>query len=242
MAEARKYVRDAVGDNVDGPEVEGPAVDGRPAVDGPAVDSPSIEGPAIDGAGPDVPGLVMRVRRTCDLSQRDLGAAIGLDHSQVARIESSRRRVDLSMLARILSLAEMRIAILDRHGNEVQPVARDVLRDNAGRRMPAHLDVRATSDRPISAMLDAHYNRPAPQAWYHHRARRDRRRVMRAIGVIQDQPTQSGLAQLERDRLAARRHEVRQRAATLLDLDCVCLSGCWESRCCMAECACQCEP
>src|SRR5215204_126736 len=103
----------------------------------------------VDAAEIDVPGIVMRVRRVCDLSQRDLGAALGLDQSQVARIESSRRRVDLRLLVRILALADLRIAILDRDGVEVTPVPKNVLRDNADRRMPAHLDVREPSDMPM---------------------------------------------------------------------------------------------
>lgn len=196
---------------------------------------------AEHGRGPDVPGLVMRVRRTCDLSQRDLGAAIGLDHSQVARIESARRRVDLSLLARILSLAGMRIAVLDRDGVEVVPVPRDVLRDDAGRRFPAHLDVLAPPERSFTALLDAHGARPAPQAGYLHRARRDRRRAMQEPGAMPDQPTRSGLAQLERDRRVARLHDVRQRVATLLDPDCTCPGECWESRGCVDACRCRCE-
>jgi HTH-type transcriptional regulator/antitoxin HipB len=183
----------------------------------------------------------MRVRRTCDLSQRDLGAAIGLDHSQVARIESARRRVDLSLLARILSLAGMRIAVLDRDGVEVIPVPRDVLRDNAGRRLPAHLDVIAPSERSVTALLDAHSTRPAPHAGYHHRATRDRRRVMRDPDAMPDQPTRSSLSQLERERRVARLHDAQQRVATLLDSDCTCAGECWESRGCADSCACRCE-
>ena len=205
------------------------------------VDRPVLDRPAVSGPEPDVPGIVMRVRRICDLSQRDLGAAIGLDHSQIARIESARRRVDLSLLARILSLAGMRMAILDRDGNEVRPVALDVLRDNAGRRMPAHLDVVASPERSFTALLDAHSTRPAPQAGYRHRARRDQRRVMRDPVAVLDQPTSSGLAQLERDRRVARRHDVRQRTATLLDTDCTCPTECWERRGCAHACTCRCE-
>ncbi|WP_448810835.1 helix-turn-helix domain-containing protein [Agromyces bauzanensis] len=189
----------------------------------------------------DVPGLVMRVRRACDLSQRELGAAVGLDQSQVARIESSRRRVDLPLLAGILALADYRIAILDSHGLEVMPVPEDVLRDNVGRRMPAHLDVRPLSDRPTSALLDAHADRPSPRAWYHHRARRDRRRAGRGSDGVPDQPTTSGLARLERDRGADRRRAVQERAGALLDSDCACHDECWTRGRCDDTCTCRCE-
>lgn len=192
--------------------------------------------------GLDVSGLVMRVRRICDLSQRDLGDAIGLDHSQIARIESSLRRVDLPLLAQILSLAGMRIAILDRDGNEVLPVAPDVLRDNAGRRMPAHLDVRAPYDGRTATLLSARYDRPSPKAWYHHRTIRDRRRIAGESDAMQDQPTLSGVAQRERDRHEDRLQRARHRAVTLLEVDCTCLGGCWEGGGCVDECACRCEP
>ncbi|WP_156402003.1 helix-turn-helix transcriptional regulator [Agromyces sp. Soil535] len=230
MTEERTYRRwpDEVGSDEGGPEGVGPEGTGPGGIGG--------EGPAID-----VPGLVMRVRRTCDLRQRDLGNALGLDQSQVARIESARRRIGLPLLARILALADLRIAVLDRDGVEVVPVPHDVLRDNAGRRMPAHLDVRVPSDRPVSAMLKAHHDRPMPQAWYHHRPERDRRRVTRDAGAIDDQPTLRGLALLERDRRAARTRDVRQRAAALLELDCSCSSTCWERRACADACTCRCE-
>jgi transcriptional regulator with XRE-family HTH domain len=195
-----------------------------------------------DVGGLDVSGLVMRVRRTCDLSQRDLGDAIGLDHSQIARIEASLRRVDLPLLARILSLAGMRIAILDRDGNEVMPIAPDVLRDNAGRRMPAHLDVRAPDDGRTSTLLNARYDRTSPKAWYHHQTVRDRRRNAGDSHAIPDQPTTSGVAQRERERHADRLQHARHRAVTLLEVDCTCLGGCWEGRGCVDECECRCEP
>jgi transcriptional regulator with XRE-family HTH domain len=210
-------------------------------LDGVGAVTAEVDGAGGDAVPLDVPGLVMRVRRTCDLSQRDLGAALGLDQSQVARIESSRRRVDLPLLARILSLADLRIAVVDRDGVEALPVPHDVLRDNAGRRPPAHLDVRAPSDRPMSALLNAHRDRVTPRAWYHHRARRNRRRVVQGASAMQDQPTRSDLARLERDRLAARLDEVRQRAATLLEFDCACPDECWGSRGCVDTCTCRCE-
>ncbi len=194
----------------------------------------------VDSAEIDVAGIVMRVRRVCDLSQRGLGVALGLDQSQVARIESSRRRVDLPLLVRILALAEMRIAVLDRDGVEVTPVPKDVLRDNADRRMPAHLDVREPSDTPMSALLKPHSGRASPRGWYHHRAIRDRRRNAGELDAIRDQPTVSGVAQRKRERHAER--FAPHRAVTLLEVDCTCLSGCWESRGCVDDCACRCEP
>ena len=204
------------------------------------VDEPKDAG-AAEARAIDVPGMVMRVRRTCDLSQRELGAAVGLDQSQVARIESARRRGDLPLLAEILALAGYRIAILDRHGVEVAPVPGDVLRDNAGRRMPAHLDVRPLADRPTSVLLDGHSDRPSPRAWYHHRLRRDSRRAERGMGALPDQPTFSDLARLEHGRSSERRRAARVFAAALLDGDCTCRDECWTRGCCAEACTCRCE-
>ncbi|MBT2498190.1 helix-turn-helix domain-containing protein [Agromyces sp. ISL-38] len=196
----------------------------------------------VDAAEIDVPGIVMRVRRICDLSQRDLGLALGLDQSQVARIESSRRRVDLLLLVKILALAEMRIAVLDRDGVEVVPVPKDVLRDNADRRMPAHLDVREPSDAPMSALLKPHSGRASPRGWYHHRAIRDRRRSAAGSHALNDQPTVSGVAEREGEQNAERLQHARRLAAALLEVECTCLDGCWESRGCTDDCACRCDP
>ena len=171
----------------------------------------------VEAAVFDVAGFMMRVRRICDLSQRELGGVLGFEQSQVARMESSRRRVDVSLFSEILSLAGLRIAVVDEDGVEVAPVPHDVLRDNAGRRMPAHLDVRPTSDPPRSTLVDTHPERAAPRAWYHHRTKRDRRRAGRDAHSMPDQPTFSGLDRAERERRALRRLDVQARVAALLD-------------------------
>ncbi len=189
----------------------------------------------------DVPGLIMRVRRACDLSQRELARAVGLQQSQVARMESARTRVDLPMLAGMLALAGYRIAVLDRHGVEVAPVPADVLRDNAGRRMPAHLDVRTSTEVPEAALVHTHPDRPNPRARYHHRPQRDRRRAGRWPGGEPDQLTSSGLARLEQSRRVERRRVVQQRAAALLTTDCVCRDECWTRGRCTDVCTCRCE-
>ena len=167
--------------------------------------------------GIDVPGFIMRIRRICDLSQRELAERLGVDQSMVARMESSRRRVDLWRLTEILSLAGLRIAVVDENGTEIAPVPHDVLRDNAERRMPAHLDVRPKSDPPKSTLVDTHPERATPRAWYHHRTKRDRRRAGRDARSIPDQPTSRSIAEAERERRAARRLAVQERIAMLAD-------------------------
>ncbi|HET6672356.1 MAG TPA: helix-turn-helix transcriptional regulator [Agromyces sp.] len=175
----------------------------------------SEHSPRVDESAVDVAGYIMRVRRLCDLSQRELGAVLGLEQSQVARMESSQRRVDVPLLSEILSLAGLRIAVVDEDGMEVAPVPHDVLRDNADRRMPAHLDVRPKSDPPRSTLVDTHPGRAVPRAWYHHRTKRDRRRAGRDARSIPDQPTSRSIANAERERRRTRRRAVQERIAML---------------------------
>lgn len=196
------------------------------------------DGPVADF---DVPGLVMRVRRMRDLSQRELAALLGLDQSQVARIESSRRRVDLPLLAEILALAELRIVVLDPQNAEVVPVPHDVLRDNGGRRMPAHLDVRDLSDPPMSTLVKPHTGRAGPRGWYHHRAMRDRRRAMGEAHAALDHPTLSGRAERGADLRVARLRRARRLAPTLLEHDCTCSVACGPGARCSDDCRCRCD-
>jgi transcriptional regulator with XRE-family HTH domain len=239
MSEEERHVRGL--DRVDASEIDASEIDAS-EIDASEIDAGKIDASEIDAPEIDVPGIVMRVRRVCDLSQRDLGVALGIDQSQVARIESSRRRVDPLLLAQILALAGMRIAVLDRDGVEVVPVSKDVLRDNADRRIPAHLDVREPSDAPRSALLKPHTGRASPRGWYHHRAMRDRRRNAGEVHDTEDQPTLSGVAQRKRELRAERLHGARHRAVTLFEVDCTCLGGCWEGSGCLGDCECRCEP
>ena len=185
---------------------------------------------SVDWDGGDVAGFVMRVRRMRDLSQRDLAAELGLDASQVSRIETSQRRVDVDAFVHILSLAGLRLAVLDVDGNEVAPVPHDVLRDNAGRRMPAHLDVRPPSDPPRYTLVDTRRDRATPQAWYHHRPMRDRRRAGshdRRNGGVDDQPTRGELDRARWQHQRARDEARGALAGSLLATACACRDGCW---------------
>lgn len=184
----------------------------------------------------DVARLVMRVRRLGDLSQRDLARVLGISQSQVARIERSLRELDVRTLERILGLAGLRLAVVHDDGTEVLPVSDDVIRDNAGRRMPAHLDVRVPTDRPRRLLTDTRYDRPEPQGWYHHRPERDRRRRQSGATSRDDQPT-------ARDAEAARRARLLRPTAGTKPVevdDCDCLDACIESRGCASRCPCRC--
>ena len=188
----------------------------------------------------DVAGVVMRVRRICDLSQRELASAVGLSQSQVARLESSSRSVDVGTFQKMLVLAGLQLVVLDRDGADVVPVSTDVLRDNADRRMPAHLDVRPPFDPPTAVLVGGYRHRPAPKAWYHHRAHRDRRRGELGIGPSDDQPTRSDLAAVEQAARTVRRVAASRRGSALLADDCTCIPRCWEHAGCAPSCDCRC--
>ena len=102
---------------------------------------------------------------------------VGIDQSQIARIEASHRGIDVQLFAQILEVGGMRLTIVDAHGVEITPVGQDVLRDNAGRRMPAHLDVLGPGELPYFALRGPRYDRAKPGARYHHRRARDQRRT-----------------------------------------------------------------
>jgi len=191
-------------------------------------------------SGLDVSGVVRRLRRANDLSQRDLARAVGIDQSQIARIEASHRGIDVQLLANILEVGGMRLTIVDAHGVEITPVGHDVLRDNAGRRMPAHLDVLDPGELPYFALRGPRYDRAKPHARYHHRRARDQRRAEVGTGPSDDQPTRSGIAGVERAARAARLAEVRRRTSALLADDCTCVPGCWEHAGCAPSCGCRC--
>lgn len=165
-------------------------------------------GRAVAAAVLDHSGYVRRARRLADLSQRELSALIGIDQSQVARIEAG-RAVDVATFARMLAAAGLRLAVVDSDGVEVRPMPADVMRDGGGRRQPAHLDVRAAPDRPSPEML-ARHREPEPRiSWHHRRTERDRRRGELGIDATHEQPTMRSVAQWRRANEAARRERAR---------------------------------
>ena len=85
--------------------------------------------------------VVRRVRRTADLSQRELAEHAGVSKTMVGSIESGTVTPSLSVLQRLLNTAGFRLAVVDVDGRLVVPlkVWNDVA-DLAGRRLPAHLD------------------------------------------------------------------------------------------------------
>jgi HTH-type transcriptional regulator/antitoxin HipB len=193
----------------------------------------SEAGEVFDGAR-----YIVRARRLADLSQRELAEEVGLSRATVGRLESGASRVDTATLSVILGRAGLRLTVVDRDGREVGPVPSDVLRDNADRRFPGHLDVRQPHDAPSDRVHPRRGVREA-RGWFEQRPSRAARRGR--AGVPADHPTVSGLRE---DRRAAYWRGVASaetRRAAEPQPECSCFDDCFE-RACLTDCPCQCEP
>jgi transcriptional regulator with XRE-family HTH domain len=202
-------------------------------------------------------GLLRRIRRTADLSQRELAAACGVPQATIAQAEAGRRGLSVAALARVAAVAGLRVTLVAADGTELRPMDDGTVRDMGNRRFPAHLDTRYSEEQWWHG--PERYSRPEP--WYTF----DRSRVIRdhyrgRDGVPDDhQLPQPGDAPAERR--AARRREAdrrafedweRRRAAGLLPRDpgwvCDCPSGCAELEDWHGpprhtdDCRCRCDP
>lgn len=140
---------------------------------------------------------LVSARRRADLSQRDLARLSGVAQSTIAAIESGERDVRVALFGRLLAAAGLKLAVLAPGGEEVPGFAEDSVRDNAGRRFPAHLDVRPPDDVP--AERSPRYDRDEAKGWYHRRGRRD---LVREAGEVPDRHPTAG--ELEYRRLRRR--------------------------------------
>jgi transcriptional regulator with XRE-family HTH domain len=95
------------------------------------------------------PGMLRRIRRTADVSQRELAAMLGVAPSTVGRWEAGENSPDLETVARLAGIAGLRLALVDPDDRVVAPMAEDAMRDRGGRRFPAHLDGWAVGAYPV---------------------------------------------------------------------------------------------
>jgi transcriptional regulator with XRE-family HTH domain len=125
--------------------------------------------------GTDLGGVMRRIRRVADLSQRELAARIGVSKSAMAAAESGHAGLDARAVARAADVAGLRLVLVDAQGQEVPGMDPDAVRDRAGRLYPAHLDTRYSDE---GWWHDEHrYSRA--RVWYtfdRERLRRDARR------------------------------------------------------------------
>ncbi|WP_207082089.1 helix-turn-helix transcriptional regulator [Nocardioides sp. S5] len=92
-----------------------------------------------------IPGLVRRIRRILDVSQRGLAARIDVSQSVVARWETGRTSPRASVLQALLRLAGLVPRVHSAEtGEEVGPMRDDGARQHGGNRFPAHTDLRVT--------------------------------------------------------------------------------------------------
>lgn len=129
-----------------------------------------------------IAGLIRRVRRIADLSQRELARRLQVSSSTVGRAENGTLVPTLALFQRMLAVADLRLVVIDEEGHIVQPM-RDIddIRDGGGRLYPAHLDT-ILDPRP-DEWWGTKYGLARPPETYH----RDRewRDYRRALSVYQ---------------------------------------------------------
>jgi transcriptional regulator with XRE-family HTH domain len=161
-----------------------------------------------------IPGLIRKVRRTADLSQRELAGKAGLSQSTVARVESGTLVPSLDVLQRLLACADFELVAVDQDRRLVLPM-RDAewTRDGAERRYPSHLDT-ILNPPPGNWWSEIYGLHCPPETFIRDRAHRDE---MRARHQWETRPRKFGNTSppsvwVERER-AARIREERARLA-----------------------------
>lgn len=92
-----------------------------------------------------VPGMVRRLRRLMDVSQRGLAALLGVSQSVVARWETGRTSPRMAVMERLLRMARVGMRFHDEEtGEPVEPMRADGALTHGGSRYPAHTDLRVT--------------------------------------------------------------------------------------------------
>ncbi|MGY1671143.1 helix-turn-helix domain-containing protein [Geodermatophilus sp. SYSU D00710] len=183
----------------------------------------------------DLSGLLRRIRRLADLSQREIAQATGTPRATIAAAEAGTRGLDARALARLAAVAGVRLALLDAEGREVSPMDAAAVRDGGGRHFPAHLDTRHGDDGWWHG--PHRFDRePVTYTFTRVRSHRDEARARR--GTPDDhqlpQPGDSLADRARARRAAARRAREeeleRRRAAGLLrpaaEFRCVCPPAC----------------
>ncbi|WP_281361895.1 helix-turn-helix domain-containing protein [Nakamurella aerolata] len=184
-------------------------------------------------------GLIRRVRRTLDLSQRDLAEAIGVSPATIGRAETT-GAISITVLAAILELGGIRLVALDQDDEPVTPMRETAARNHAGARYPAHLDawIPTLRDAPIGGWR---HDRPVPRLTFHHRHWRDERR--QRIGAVgSDHSSELELRLRRPDRRRARMFERLHPSPhrEWVYEECQCGPECETT--CHPSCPCQCEP
>ena len=166
----------------------------------------------------EIPGLVRRIRRILDVSQRGLAALLEVSQSVVARWETGRTSPRARVLQRLLTMAGLRASVhSEETGEEVGPMRNDGSRDRGGKRYPAHVDLRVVgwwSPRGATStaafLLWRERSRARRDPFVRYRTHRHRRRIERRLfGTPDDHPSIRQLA-AEAEHLDERREQRRE--------------------------------
>ena len=189
-------------------------------------------------------GYVRRVRRLADLNQRELADRVGLSQSTVSAIEAGHRPISVDVWDRVLAVAGLRLAVVDREGREIAPMSPDGARDRAGRRFGAHLDVSVMDGEgwPVHWGAGPRWDRPRNPVDVPTRARRDAKRALHGIPVdhATARDADARFAQLSRQRAERADRELATRAHRPVVAPCECPTECYGSSSCVDVCQCQC--
>src|SRR4051794_9766412 len=108
----------------------------------------------------DLAAALRRIRRSADMSQRELSAVTGLAVSTLGHAEAGTRDLPVGGLIRAAAVAGLRLVLVDDTGQEVAGMSADAVRDMGGRRFPAHLDTRYSDDGGGTVRTDTTASRP----------------------------------------------------------------------------------
>lgn len=165
----------------------------------------------------ELPGLIRRIRRILEVSQRGLAALLDVSQSVVARWETGRTSPRTIVVQRLLALAGLRASFRSEEtGAEVEPMRNDGCRDRADRRFPAHVDLRVIgwwyprgSESTADFLTWQQRSRARRQPFVTYRVdAHDRRNERRLFGTPDDHPSRRQLA-AEADHLDERREQRR---------------------------------
>jgi transcriptional regulator with XRE-family HTH domain len=121
-------------------------------------------------------GIVRRVRRIADLSQRELAKHAKVSAATIGAIEAASLTPSLRTLQRVLNAANCRLAVVDADGRLVVPLqVWQGTVDGAGRRYPAHLDT-IIDPEPGEWWADVYGLARPPETFRRNRASRDHQR------------------------------------------------------------------
>lgn len=140
-------------------------------------------------------------RHRADLSQRELAAAAGFSSTMVGRVEVGDTSVSLKVVGGLFALLGIRLAVIDGDGRVLDHLTLNEVTDRAGRRYPAHLDVRHVDDDGGSWWGELRFgyapgcNPRRPVYTFDRRELRDRRRSRDAQRHLRQATDESALTE-----------------------------------------------